>query len=116
MAEVPAAKQVGPGLGAGPGPFVGRGADLGLDLCEAPRSNATCITLWFPPLARPQAAAADIVSSLEAQLRKLEAAVGSQQPDAVSIRNAEALRLVSELELLQAPGLPFLLPKDYQVG
>lgn len=33
------------------------------------------------------------------------------QPDFVSVRVADALRGIADLELLQAPGLAFILPK-----
>ncbi|GIL75050.1 hypothetical protein Vretifemale_4870 [Volvox reticuliferus] len=65
-----------------------------------------------PATSRP--GAESLLDSLTASLRKLELAVKTQQPDAVSIRVSDALRTVAELELLQAPGLPFLIPKEYQ--
>ena len=37
-----------------------------------------------------------------------------RDPDKVSGRAAKALRGVSDLELLQAPGLPFTLPREYR--
>ncbi|GLC36069.1 hypothetical protein PLESTF_000972600 [Pleodorina starrii] len=64
-----------------------------------------------PPASR--AAAESLLDALTAALRKLEMAVKTQQPDAVALRVADALKSVAELELLQAPGLPFLIPKEY---
>ncbi|KAG2428968.1 hypothetical protein HXX76_011212 [Chlamydomonas incerta] len=54
-----------------------------------------------------------LLDSLSTSLRKLELAVKTQQPDGVALRVSDALRAVAELELLQAPGLPFLIPKEY---
>ncbi|GIL50914.1 hypothetical protein Vafri_7000 [Volvox africanus] len=65
-----------------------------------------------PPTSLP--GAESLLNSLTASLRKLELAVKTQQPDAVSVRVADALRTVADLELLQAPALPFLIPKEYQ--
>lgn len=67
----------------------------------------------MPPASAPTGAA--LLDAAYASLKKLELAVAAQQPDTVSIRVADVLKSVAELELLQAPGLPFVLPKDYQV-
>ncbi|KAG2432024.1 hypothetical protein HYH02_013094 [Chlamydomonas schloesseri] len=58
-------------------------------------------------------AAEPLLDSLSKSLRKLELAVKTQQPDAVALRVSDSLKAVAELELLQAPGLPFLIPKEY---
>lgn len=57
--------------------------------------------------------AQDILKNMRTRLKELQLAVQTQQPDAVSIRVAAVLKGVSELELLQAPGLPYILPKEY---
>ncbi|KXZ48859.1 hypothetical protein GPECTOR_25g444 [Gonium pectorale] len=74
--------------------------------------NRDTILAGVPAASRP--AAEGLLDTLTASLRKLELAVKTQQPDAVSIRVADALKAVADLELLQAPGLPFLIPKDYR--
>lgn len=69
----------------------------------------------LPPGSEAAAAAPELLDTAYTSLKKLQLAVASQQPDKVSIRVAEVLKAVAELELLQAPGLPFVLPKEYQV-
>lgn len=64
--------------------------------------------------AAQQGQAAQLADNIYECLKKLELAVKTQQPDGVSIRVANTLEYISALELLQAPGLPFVLPKDYQ--
>jgi hypothetical protein len=59
-------------------------------------------------------AAESLLDALSTALRKLELAVKTQQPDGVALRVADSLRVVAELELVQAPGLPFLIPKEYR--
>ena len=61
--------------------------------------------------AAQQDQAAQLADSIYECLKRLELAVKTQQPDAVSIRVANTLEYISALELLQAPGLPFVLPK-----
>ncbi|WCJ42222.1 Cyclophilin-like peptidyl-prolyl cis-trans isomerase family protein [Euphorbia peplus] len=46
-------------------------------------------------------------------LQALIQAIKEQDPDKVSVRLASSLDTVAELELLQAPGLSFLLPAQY---
>lgn len=46
-------------------------------------------------------------------LRRLQGQVANKDPDKVSFRTADVLRDVSQLELLQAPGLPYIIPRDY---
>ena len=41
------------------------------------------------------------------------ACIQTQQGDLAGLRVSEALRAVADLELLQAPGLAFSIPKDY---
>eukprot|EP00250_Pteridium_aquilinum_P016844 c23319_g1_i1 orf=434-1741(-) len=47
-------------------------------------------------------------------LQALLDAIADKDPDKVSIRLASSLESVAQLELLQAPGLPFLVPNEYQ--
>ncbi|CAM6124244.1 unnamed protein product [Calypogeia fissa] len=47
-------------------------------------------------------------------LQKLLDSIADKDADKVSIRLANALEKLSELEILQAPGLAFLLPSQYQ--
>ncbi len=58
-------------------------------------------------------AAAETLASLSARLDSLSAAVAAQDADVTSVRTAAALSDVAQLELAQAPGLPFLLPSQY---
>lgn len=58
-------------------------------------------------------AATQKLDTLRTQLKQLELAVKTQQPDAVSLRVADVLKSISDYELLQAPGLPFSIPKEY---
>ena len=55
--------------------------------------------------------AEDIVSSLYSTLKQVELAVSTQQSDFVGVRTNSSLQLTAQLELLQTPGLPFILPK-----
>lgn len=55
--------------------------------------------------------AEELLNSLYTVLKQVELAVSTQQPDFVSVRTNSALQLVARLELLQAPGLPFVIPK-----
>eukprot|EP00877_Chromochloris_zofingiensis_P007222 jgi/Chrzof1/2753/Cz11g28010.t1_CYP37 len=61
-----------------------------------------------------QQVAAQLLDLTYAKLKQLELAVKTQQPDFASVRVADVLKGVSELELLEAPGLSFSLPKDYE--
>eukprot|EP00195_Chlamydomonas_chlamydogama_P006999 CAMPEP_0202892210 /NCGR_PEP_ID=MMETSP1392-20130828/1989_1 /ASSEMBLY_ACC=CAM_ASM_000868 /TAXON_ID=225041 /ORGANISM="Chlamydomonas chlamydogama, Strain SAG 11-48b" /LENGTH=381 /DNA_ID=CAMNT_0049576099 /DNA_START=237 /DNA_END=1383 /DNA_ORIENTATION=+ len=56
---------------------------------------------------------AELADNLFAKLKQLELAVRTQQPDLAGLRVSEALKRVADLELLQAPGLPFSIPRDY---
>eukprot|EP00798_Chlamydomonas_sp_ICE-L_P006267 gene6267-2895_t len=51
---------------------------------------------------------------LYSRLKKLELAVASQQSDYISVRTADSLKTISDLELIEAPGLAFDLPKQYR--
>lgn len=44
---------------------------------------------------------------------RADAAVGQRDQEKVSLRVAETLKSVADLELMQAPGLPFIIPKEY---
>ncbi|MEW5302874.1 MAG: hypothetical protein WDW36_005614 [Sanguina aurantia] len=64
-----------------------------------------------PPASKDAAEA--LADKVYAGLKRLELAVGSQQPDVTSVRVAEVLRSVAALELVQAPGLAFSIPAQY---
>ena len=54
-----------------------------------------------------------LLDSISRTLYKLDLAVGAQDQDQVSLSVAAGLREVAELKLLQAPGLPFSIPKEF---
>jgi len=64
-------------------------------------------------LSADQTAAADILFNLRQDLSRLKLAVDAKNPDRTSIRLADCLKDVAALELLEAPGLPYQLPKQY---
>lgn len=47
-------------------------------------------------------------------LQALLDAIADKDPDKVSIRLVSSLETVAQIELLQAPGLPYLVPNEYQ--
>nr|CAD1819352.1 unnamed protein product [Ananas comosus var. bracteatus] len=55
----------------------------------------------------------DVKKALKGGLQNLLEAIKEKDPDKVSIGLASSLNTVAELELLQAPGLSFLLPEQY---
>ncbi|XP_077243235.1 cyclophilin-like peptidyl-prolyl cis-trans isomerase family protein isoform X2 [Tasmannia lanceolata] len=55
----------------------------------------------------------DVKRALKGELQSLVESIKENDPDKVSIRLSSSLNTVAELELLQAPGLSFLLPKQY---
>mmetsp|Transcript_17344 Transcript_17344/g.51914 ORF Transcript_17344/g.51914 Transcript_17344/m.51914 type:complete len:518 (-) Transcript_17344:3244-4797(-) len=54
-----------------------------------------------------------VIADVQEGLRRLRAVIAMQDPGKVSFRVADVLRDVAELELLQAPGLPYIIPRDY---
>lgn len=60
---------------------------------------------------RPAAAAA--IDALSSRLETVAAAAQAQDADVTAARLAVALDQLGKLELLQAPGLPFLIPAAY---
>jgi cyclophilin family peptidyl-prolyl cis-trans isomerase len=68
--------------------------------------------LLVVPEAKRQAADSSL-AALSARLESVATAVGAQDADAVSQRTSAALGEVATLEMLQAPGLVFLLPQQY---
>lgn len=60
-----------------------------------------------------QTTAADILFDLRQDLSRLQLAVDAKNPDRTSLRLAGCLKDVAALELLEAPGLPYQLPKQY---
>ncbi|KAK9152636.1 hypothetical protein Sjap_000116 [Stephania japonica] len=55
----------------------------------------------------------NVKKSLKGGLQSLLKSIKDQDPDKVSVALASSLDTVAELELLQAPGLSFLLPEQY---
>ena len=64
-------------------------------------------------LDRDQASAQSLISGISDELHRLQAAIASKDPDRTSIRAANALERVAQLELLQAPGLTYRIPSEY---
>jgi len=60
-----------------------------------------------------QSQAQAITEDVLSELGKLELRVNEQDSDGVSLRVVSVLRSVSELKLLQTPGLPYLIPRAY---
>ncbi|KAL4457505.1 hypothetical protein ABPG75_012370 [Micractinium tetrahymenae] len=56
--------------------------------------------------------ARQLVADIQQQLERLSRAVDAKDPDRTSVRVANALEQVAALELLQAPGLPYQLPRQ----
>lgn len=56
----------------------------------------------------------DNLTSGKGGLQALLDAIGDKDPDKVSVRLVSSLESIAQLELLQAPGLPYLVPNDYQ--
>ena len=59
-----------------------------------------------------EAAAAELVEQIQRQLARLLAAIDVKDATRTSVRLANSLELVARLELLQAPGLPYQLPRQ----
>lgn len=53
------------------------------------------------------------LQAIAAGLQKTLLAVGNKDADAISIAVANTLNAVEQLELLQAPGLPYSIPSAY---
>jgi cyclophilin family peptidyl-prolyl cis-trans isomerase len=54
-----------------------------------------------------------LVGDIQEGLRRLKGVIDQQDPGKVSFRVADVLRDVGELEILQAPGLPSIIPREY---
>lgn len=72
--------------------------------------NREKLMVGVPP--SQEAEAQRVLDQIYSDLKRLQLAVSTQQPDTVSLRVAEALRGLSQLELIQAPGLSFSVPKE----
>ena len=59
-------------------------------------------------------AAVELISGVQSELQRLTTAIDLKDPDRTSIRTANALERIASLELLQAPGLPYPIPKVYE--
>ncbi|GFR50671.1 hypothetical protein Agub_g12923 [Astrephomene gubernaculifera] len=92
-------------------PWGSMAASVTSALSQATQQPAALLA-GVPPASLPAAQAQ--LDALTTSLQKLDLAIRTQQSDAVSLRVAEALEAVSELELLQAPGLPYVIPKEYR--
>uniref|UniRef100_A0A383V8B5 PPIase cyclophilin-type domain-containing protein n=1 Tax=Tetradesmus obliquus TaxID=3088 RepID=A0A383V8B5_TETOB len=73
--------------------------------------NRPALLAGVPPAQQPEAE--QLLDELFAKLKQLELAVKTQQPDFVGVRIADSLKRIADLELLQAPGLSFSLPREY---
>ncbi|KAF6262263.1 permease family-domain-containing protein [Scenedesmus sp. NREL 46B-D3] len=73
--------------------------------------NRPVLLAGVPP--GKQQEAEQLLDELYAKLKQLELAVKTQQPDFVGVRIADSLKRIADLELLQAPGLSFILPREY---
>lgn len=62
---------------------------------------------------KDRAAAAEILDALSSRLEAVTAAAAAQDADRTAARMASALEQLGKLEILQAPGLPFLIPAAY---
>ncbi|CAD7699142.1 unnamed protein product [Ostreobium quekettii] len=54
-----------------------------------------------------------LLEAINRTLYKVEAAVDGQDQDRLSLGVNQALALVADLKLLQAPGVPFIIPKEF---
>ena len=54
-----------------------------------------------------------LIDDIATSLGRLELRISEQNADRVSIRVADVLTSLSDLKLLQTPGLPYLIPKAY---
>ncbi|GAB4820888.1 hypothetical protein N2152v2_007934 [Parachlorella kessleri] len=61
-----------------------------------------------------RAQAEEMVTDIQQGLDRLSEAVANKDPDRTSLRVASLLRQVADLELLQAPGLPYRVPQQYR--
>lgn len=64
-------------------------------------------------LDRDRDSAESLISGISDELLRLQNAIASKDPDRTSIRVANALERVAQLELLQAPGLTYRIPLEY---
>jgi len=69
--------------------------------------------IYYGVLEQDLAVARELVSGIQEDLRKLDAAVTLKDADRTSIRASNALERISDLELLQSPGLPYPIAKQY---
>lgn len=54
-----------------------------------------------------------LLDDMAIEVKKAQASVAKQDPDGTSLHVNDVLKSVSKLELLQAPGLAFVIPKEY---
>mmetsp|Transcript_12796 Transcript_12796/g.42239 ORF Transcript_12796/g.42239 Transcript_12796/m.42239 type:complete len:423 (+) Transcript_12796:76-1344(+) len=79
---------------------------------ETLKASPEAILSFVPAADRPAALA--LTESLQQDLTRMTEAIGLRDPDRTSIRTAQALEHVAELEMLQVPDLPYVLPKQYR--
>jgi hypothetical protein len=91
-------------------PWSAMADDLGAATTRAGNEDAM-LTGVLPP-DREDATA--LVADIKTGLGRLLAAVELKDPSRTSVRLAAVLEKVAKLELLQAPGLPYQLPRQYK--
>lgn len=64
-------------------------------------------------LPKDKGVADEVLTNVQQTLSRLAYAMEAKDPDRTSLRLANALEYVGELELLEAPGLPYQLPNQY---
>lgn len=79
----------------------------------ATMANVEQVLEGVPGDAASQDAGKAAISDIQEGLRRLNAVIAIQDPSKVSFRVADVLKDVAELELLQAPGLPYIIPREY---
>lgn len=88
-------------------------AGMASDLAESEERAGSDALMLRGVLPADRATAESLLATLRSELARLSQAVARKDPDRTSIRAANALTLVAELELLQAPGLPYPVPAQY---
>jgi len=63
--------------------------------------------------AEEQSRAEEVLDSLKLRLEKLVVAITTRDPDRVGFNIAAVFKVLTELEMLQAPALPYSLPPQY---
>lgn len=85
---------------------------MGDDVAAAAELAAQQPLMLAGVLPADQAEAAQLVGDIQVTLDRLARAIEVKDPERTSIRVSNALERVAALELLQAPGLPYQLPRQ----